>query len=239
MRHFVGPAGYVGVFTVLVACGLGLPMPEDVALITGGYLAGIGPPKGVGSLSLMILVGLAGIMVGDSIIFRAGNVYGDKLLETRLGKHIPAQRVARIRELFAKHGPKMIMVARFLPGIRAVTYFVAGTSKVPYWKFFTYDFLAAMVSAPLWVLLGHWAGKKHAKTRAFAAAKNVQIAILIVAAVGIAGFFVFQALRKRRKRAADAQRALEAKTVPPAPAVSRNGARGAEVPAQHESAENA
>ena len=46
------PAGYVGVFTVLVACGLGLPMPEDIALITGGYLAGIGPPRGVGSPSI-------------------------------------------------------------------------------------------------------------------------------------------------------------------------------------------
>ena len=219
----------MGVFSVLVACGLGLPMPEDIALITGGYLAGIGPPKGVGSLPLMMAVGLLGIVIGDSIIFKAGSVYGDRLLETRLGKHIPASRIARTRELFGQHGPKMIMVARFLPGVRAVTFFVAGSSRVAYWKFLVYDGLAALASAPLWVLLGHWAGKNHAKTRAFAAAKNVQIGILIVAAVAIIGFVIFAKIRKRQKKsAAEAAKALEAgANVPPLP---RNGARGAEVP---------
>ena len=231
MRHFVGPAGYVGVFSVLVACGLGLPMPEDIALITGGYLAGIGPPKGVGSLPLMIAVGLLGIVIGDSIIFKAGSVYGDRLLETRLGRHIPAARIARTRELFTQHGPKMIMVARFLPGVRAVTFFVAGSSRVAYWKFLVYDGLAALASAPLWVMLGHWAGKNHAKTRAFAAAKNVQIGILLVAAVAIIGFVIFSQVRKRQKRSAAEAKALEAGASVP-PGLHRNGAHGAEVPVQ-------
>ena len=131
-------------FSLLVACGLGLPLPEDIALITGGFLAALGPPHGVGSVTLMVFVGLAGILVGDSIIFKAGQDYGEKLLDTSLGKHIPRERVARIRELFARHGAKFIVVARFLPGVRAVTYFVAGTSKVPYWQFLAYDGLAAI-----------------------------------------------------------------------------------------------
>jgi membrane protein DedA with SNARE-associated domain len=218
------------VFTVLVACGLGLPMPEDIALIAGGYMAGIGPPKGVGSLPLMILVGLVGILVGDSIIFRAGDHYGDTLLETRLGKHIPAARVERTRQLFAKHGPKMIMVARFLPGIRAVTYFVAGSSRVPYWKFLTYDGIAACASAPLWVLLGHWAGKNHAKTRAFAAAKHVQLGILAVVAGALVAWLVWLLIKRQRARAREGQRLLEATTTEP-PSIQRNGAHGAEVPA--------
>ena len=95
--HFYGPAGYVGVFVLLVACGLGVPMPEDIALIGGGILAGIGPPRGVGSVYAMMLVGLAGILVGDSIIFKAGKDHGDTLLDTRLGKHIPRDRVAKVR----------------------------------------------------------------------------------------------------------------------------------------------
>lgn len=206
-------------------------MPEDIALITGGYLAGIGPPKGVGSLPLMMAVGLFGILIGDSIIFTAGAHYGDRLLETRLGKHIPTARIVRTRELFALHGPKMIMVARFLPGVRAVTYFVAGSSRVAYWKFLVYDGLAALVSAPLWVLLGHWAGKNHAKTRAFAAAKNVQIGILVVAAVAIIGFIVYAQIRKRRRLSADGKKLLEPSEIDGV-AKPRNGARGVEVPAR-------
>ena len=50
------------------------------------------------------------------------------------------------------------MVARFLPGLRAPTYFTVGHSRVPFWEFLLFDGLAALVSAPLWVCLGFWFG---------------------------------------------------------------------------------
>jgi membrane protein DedA with SNARE-associated domain len=188
------------VFTLLVACGLGLPLPEDVALITGGYLAGKGPPIGVGSLPLMILVGLTGILIGDSIIFRAGATYGEALLQTRIGRHIPGERVERIIGLFERHGPKFIMLARFLPGVRAVTYFVAGTTGVPYWKFLLYDGIAACASAPAWVLLGHWAGKHRMLRKAWQYAKEVQIGIIAVVLAIVVLWIAFALIRRRMRR---------------------------------------
>ena len=190
----------MGVFTLLVACGLGLPMPEDVALITGGYLAGKGPPIGVGSLPGMILVGLAGILIGDTIIFRAGATYGEALLQTRIGRHIPGEKVERIIGLFERHGPKFIMLARFLPGVRAVTYFVAGTTGVPYWKFILYDGIAACASAPGWVLLGHWAGKHRMLRKAWQYAKEVQLGLILVV-LSIIALWIAIALIRRRLRA--------------------------------------
>ncbi|MFL5412165.1 MAG: DedA family protein [Myxococcales bacterium] len=204
LLQFHGVAGYVGVFSVLIACGLGLPLPEDVALITGGYLAGKGPPIGVGSVWGMIFVGLAGILIGDSIIFRAGATYGEALLNTRLGRHIPGEKVARIIGLFDRHGAKFIMVARFLPGVRAVTYFVAGTTGVPYWKFLVFDGLAACASAPGWVLLGHWAGKHRMLNKAWHWAKQVQLGILVVVLAAIVLWFVFAYIRKRMRKPAPA-----------------------------------
>jgi membrane protein DedA with SNARE-associated domain len=201
--QFHGVAGYVGVFSVLIACGLGLPLPEDVALISGGILAGWGPRHhGVGSLWGMIFVGLAGILIGDSIIFRAGASYGEALLDTRLGRHIPGEKVERIIGVFERHGPKFIMVARFLPGVRAVTYFVAGTTGVPYWKFLLFDGLAACVSAPFWVLLGYRAAKQRMLQRAWDTAKQVQIWIIGAALLALVVWIVVALLRKRaRKRA--------------------------------------
>ena len=192
----------MGVFTLLVACGLGLPLPEDVALITGGYLAGKGPPIGVGSLPAMILVGLAGILIGDSIIFRAGATYGEALLQTRIGKHIPGEKVQRVIGLFERHGAKFIMVARFLPGVRAVTYFVAGTTGVPFWKFLLFDGIAACASAPAWVLLGHWAGKHRMLRKAWEYAKEVQIGIIVVVAAIIALWILVAMLRRKRRQPA-------------------------------------
>lgn len=190
----------MGVFTLLVACGLGLPLPEDVALITGGYLAGKGPPIGVGSLPLMILVGLAGILIGDSIIFRAGATYGEALLQTRIGRHIPGEKVERIIGLFERHGPKFIMMARFLPGVRAVTYFVAGTTGVPYWKFLLYDGIAACASAPCWVLLGHWAGKHRMLRKAWQYAKEVQIGVILLVLAIILLWIAIALIRRRMIR---------------------------------------
>jgi membrane protein DedA with SNARE-associated domain len=196
LKHFHGPAAYVGVLFILILCGLGVPLPEDVPLITGGYLVGRG-----GFPFLMIFTGLAGILIGDSIIFRAGQLYGERLLETRLGRHIPQDRVLRTKRAFEKHGPKFIMVARFVPGLRAVTYFVAGTTKVPYWEFLTFDGIAACVSAPLWVLLGWYARKHNMLNRAWAWATKAQMLLFIVIAALMTVWLVTNHVMRKRRRA--------------------------------------
>ena len=147
----------------------------------------------------MIATGLAGILIGDSIIFRAGQTYGEKLLDTRLGRHISGERVQRIIHLFEKHGPKFIMAARFVPGLRAVTYFVAGTTGVQYWKFILYDGLAACVSAPFWVVLGWWARKHNMYHRALALSFRVQCVLLAVIAL-VAITWITIVLVRRRAR---------------------------------------
>jgi len=197
LKNFHGPAAYIGVLFVLITCGLGVPLPEDVPLIIGGWLIG-----NRGSLPLMIFTGLAGILIGDSIIFRAGQVYGEKLLETRLGKHISEQRVQKTIAAFDKHGPKFIMAARFVPGLRAVTYFVAGVTGVPYWKFVSYDGLAACVSAPAWVYLGWWS-RKHGKKmldKVYGWSFKAQIAIIAVIVAVALLYIIFITLRRRSRR---------------------------------------
>jgi membrane protein DedA with SNARE-associated domain len=192
---FFGWKAYVAVFALLVACGLGLPLPEDISLVTGGFFAASGR---VGSVWLMMFVGLAGILVGDSIIFLAGQRYGEALLDTQLGRHIPRERVDNVRALFAKHGSKMIMAARFLPGVRAVTYFVAGTSRVSIYVFLLYDGLAALVSAPAWVWLGYWMGKQHVPRKAYAIVEKFQKVLICVVAVVLLALLVRYLFKRRR-----------------------------------------
>ncbi|MCA1826549.1 MAG: DedA family protein [Myxococcales bacterium] len=181
--------------SVLITCGLGVPLPEDVPLITGGYLV-----ARTGSLPLMIFTGLAGILIGDTLIFRAGQTYGEKLLDTRLGRHIPGERVQRTIHLFEKHGAKFILVARFVPGLRAVTYFVAGTTGVPYWKFILFDGMAACVSAPAWVILGWWARKHNMIHRAMRISSHAELSLLALFAITGAIWFTIATLRRRARR---------------------------------------
>ncbi len=57
-----------------------------------------------------------------------------------------------------RRGNVVVMLARYLPGIRAPTYFTAGPARLPYWEFLFFDGAAALISAPLWVCLGFWFG---------------------------------------------------------------------------------
>jgi membrane protein DedA with SNARE-associated domain len=172
-------------------------LPEDVPLISGGWLVGK-----EGSLPLMIATGLVGILVGDSIIFRAGQTWGERLLDTRLGRHIPGERVQRTIYAFEKHGPKFIIGARFVPGLRAVTYFVAGLTGVPYWKFITFDCLAACVSAPAWVYLGWWARRHRMLAQVWHWSSQTQLATLCFIAGAMLIWFTVARLRRRARRRA-------------------------------------
>ena len=127
-----GLVAYLSIFGVLVACGVGLPLPEDVSLVLGGFLA----HQGAAKLPIMIAVGFFGILCGDSLIYLAGRRVGAKVGRDGgsgfLARIVTPEKRAKVEKLFAAHGQKIVMIARFLPGVRAVTYFTAGSAGMRY-----------------------------------------------------------------------------------------------------------
>lgn len=157
LQEVVGGTGgvipYLVVFGVLLACGLGIPLPEDISLIFGGFLVYMEQA----TLGLMMLTGYLGIILGDSMIFYFGRRIGSKVGSRPGGffaRIVTPTKRARVEGLFKRHGEKIIMLARFLPGVRAVTYFTAGSVGMRYSHFVFFDSLAALASAPIFVYLG-------------------------------------------------------------------------------------
>src|SRR6476620_7600617 len=145
LLNFYGPTPYLVVFGILLACGLGLPIPEDVTL----FAAGLSSYYGLTDLWIMILVSYAGVIVGDTAIFLLGATYGRKLTKKWLfHKLLPDERLNAVRTQFHEKGNKLIFAARFMPGLRAPIYFSAGTLHLPYRIFLFYDGLAALLSVP-------------------------------------------------------------------------------------------
>jgi membrane protein DedA with SNARE-associated domain len=186
--------GYAAVFGVLVLCGFGLPLPEDIVLVTGGVLAWMGSDLEVVTFStmlhhpglhVMVLFGLGGIVVGDSVIFWAGRKLGARVAEIPpLRRFITPARLAEAEKLIRRRGNVVVMIARFLPGLRAPTYFTVGHSKLPYWEFLLFDGAAAAVSAPLWVCLGFYFGSDIGEAARHAArfGNYILAAVLVVVA---------------------------------------------------------
>jgi membrane protein DedA with SNARE-associated domain len=147
------PLSLWGPFLILILCGLGLPIPEDIVLIAAGALAENDGHYWVQTSVIMY----AGVMLGDSTIFFAGRYFGVKLRTSRwFQRSFSEKKQAKVEALFERYHSMVLFVGRFLPGLRAPIFFTAGSTRVKYWKFFFFDGLAALISVPFFVWLGHW-----------------------------------------------------------------------------------
>ena len=217
----VGLAAYGLVFVILLAAGFGLPLPEDIPLVMGGVLA----YRGQANLVLMIFVGYFGIIIGDSIMFLLGRRFGTNVGAkpgTGFFSRIvtPASR-ARVEGLFKKHGEKIVMVARFLPGIRTVTYFTAGSVGMSYLRFMVYDSIAALASAPIFVLLGYYFGEniESLLSRVASGERNVMIGIVAIVVLALL-FNRWRTARDKRLEAEALQKKLDGQPIEPPTRIS-------------------
>lgn len=141
------PAGtpYVIVFVLLLLCGFGMPMPEDIILFAAGLMA----YYGAADVYLMIAISFAGVMLGDSSVFTIGAKYGRRVRKIGFVKRLlPPKRMKLVRKKLHEQGNKVIFAARFMPGLRTPIFFSAGTLHLPFRVFFFYDGLAALISVP-------------------------------------------------------------------------------------------
>lgn len=146
---------YLAPFTVLLLCGIGLPMPEEVALIGSGILLAQQKVEAVP----IILVCSAAILLGDSIPFWLGRFYGLAALRTRwVARILHPERFALLERRFAEKGNWAIFTCRFLPGLRLPGYFVAGTLGMSFTRFMLLDSLGVLVSVPASILVAAWVG---------------------------------------------------------------------------------
>ena len=150
--------GYLAVFMVLVLCGFGIPIPEDVTLVAGGVISGLGYTN----VHLMALVCFLGVLVGDGLMFYLGKYFGEKILKFKLvSRLMPPKRYAQVQQKFDKYGNRVLFVARFLPGLRSPIFLTAGMSgKVSFWRWLLMDGMAAMISVPFWVYLGDFGAEE-------------------------------------------------------------------------------
>jgi membrane protein DedA with SNARE-associated domain len=153
IEHFT----YLGLFVVLMLCGLGLPIPEDVALLAGGYLV----HRGVTRYPITLAVSLVGVVAGDNSLFFMGRHFGTGLVRYfSIGRPGRKHQIERIEGFMQRHGHRAIFYARFLAGLRALIYLSAGSFGVRPAVFLAYDLLGALISVPIVVTLGYIFGKQ-------------------------------------------------------------------------------
>jgi len=153
IQHFT----YAGLLAVLILCGMGLPIPEDVALLAGGFLV----HRGVIQYPMTLAVALVGVVAGDNSLFFLGRRFVTGLVTyLGIGRPRSQRQIDKLKEFMRRHGHRAILYARFIAGLRALVYLTAGSLGVSPLRFFLYDLAGAVISVPIVVTLGYLFGNE-------------------------------------------------------------------------------
>lgn len=229
--EFFSTYPYFGVVLIFLACGMGLPLPEEIVLMAAGFICYKFPERT--SVQLMMWTCAGAIVLGDIIPFVLGRIFGTRLLRIRwLRLLVTRQRLARFDRWFRRRGDLVIIIARFLAGIRVVAFFTAGTMKMPWRRFLLLDALGVVILVPPLVLLPYRFGA--AIEDVVARVQQVERSILYTAIGLLAVAALWWWLRRRRRaRALRETRPAETYVEPRVPSESGHEPPDGGAPAPH------
>ncbi|NOW05919.1 DedA family protein [Clostridium beijerinckii] len=149
----------------------------------------------MGMLNIYALLGLLMVaaILGDTVNYEIGRIFGDKLINIAGGKLIKKEHLDKTNKFYEKHGGKTIIFARFIPIVRTLAPFVAGIGKMQYRHFISFNAIGGI----LWVLvvssLGFFFGNIPVVKKNF---EFVIIAIIFISIVPV----IVEFLRSKMKK---------------------------------------
>lgn len=161
---------YAAIFGFMFICSLGVPIPEEVIIISAGLVGHMSlnpaqyPPPypgapGVNPHTLAIVCFLS-VIITDYFIFSMGNLFGKQIMRSeRFQKHFTDEKMERIRGWVKKYGFWAPSIFRFIPGVRFPGHLMCGALGVSKWTFLATDGLAALISVPTQVYLVSFYGE--------------------------------------------------------------------------------
>jgi len=204
--------GYFGIIIFLVLTGCGLPIPEEVPIVLAGILSS--QPGGL-QPEWAFAACLIGALLGDSVMYAIGYHFGHGLLSShpKLGKFIGAQREEYFEQSILRHGFKVMLLARFMVGVRGPVYLAAGVVRIPFRRFLFWDLFCATLVVGTFFSLSYFFGEEITGLL-----REAELAFtLVLLAVALAVGLWYRRFRQRALDATLAQRTPPEQAEEPAP----------------------
>lgn len=155
--ELIRTVGYLGVFAIVFlesGLMLGFFFPGDSLLFTAGFLAS----QGVLDIKILIAGCFVSAVAGDSIGYYLGKKFGRKLFQKEDSIWFHKDHLERAQRFYDRHGGKTIILARFVPVIRAFAPVVAGIGVMKYKKFVAFNLIGGILWAIIIPFLGYYLG---------------------------------------------------------------------------------
>ena len=178
--QFVIKHGYPIVFAAVFARQIGLPVPAPAFLIAAGALAAEGKFALAAALTLAVIA----CVLADWIWYEAGRRMGERVLHFiyRLARN-PEAHERCMKEAFARHGPPLLVMDKFFPGLDAVVPPMAGTAGTSRICFLSFETIGASVWAAAYSGVGYVFSRDLSRAAVYAARMGSLAAVLVLAGV--------------------------------------------------------
>lgn len=174
--------GYSVLFIWVFAETIGLPIPSAPLLFTVGALAGLGKMK----LFPCVGLGVCAALSSDLFWYYMGRRRGGKLLSflCRISLE-PDSCVRRTENLFSRYGYRSLLIAKFLPGLSAVSTPLAGIIRMPLLYFLFFDCMGAILWIGSFMAFGYLFSEELEHASAYAASMGNVLFLLVVAGLSM------------------------------------------------------
>lgn len=157
LKSVIEAIGLIGIYAIVfLESGMmvGFFFPGDSLLFTAGFLAS----QGFFNIWVLAIGSFIAAVLGDSIGYTIGHRYGKRLFSKEDSLLFHKDHLKKAEAFYEKHGGKTIILARFIPVIRAFAPVVAGIGSMKYSTFITYNLIGAFLWAIGMSFLGYFLG---------------------------------------------------------------------------------
>lgn len=196
--ELINQVGYSGLFIASFLENLIPPIPSEVIMPLGGYLASIGKLH----IVAVIMICAVGSTLGNLPYYFVGRYFSHKRLRKfveKYGKYIryKPEYLDDLFDVFRKNDKKIVFLGRFLPGARWLIWLPAGSAHMPFAQFLGYTFAGTMIWSTFLVLLGYYLGQNREEIVVYL--KKYDHYMLYAVAIGLL-LFVLRRIRKNSKK---------------------------------------
>lgn len=155
LSPFLDRYGYAAVVVLVGLEGLGIPLPGQLILIAAGVYAGMDQFN----IVVVLLLGLLAAIGGDNVGYAIGR-YGGRELVQRFGRYVflTDKRLAATERFFDRRGPIVVLIGRFVDGLRQASGIAAGLARMGWQRYLAYNAAGSIVWVGVWVFTGYLAG---------------------------------------------------------------------------------
>lgn len=154
--NWINSIGYWGLLLGMILESACIPIPSEVIMPFGGYLASTGHLN----ILVVILIGTLGNILGSFIAYAVGHWGGKRFIE-RFGKYVflSKKHLDSAEKWFDKRGEITVFVSRILPAIRTFISLPAGIARMNLVKFLTYTAIGSIIWSSILAYVGYILGK--------------------------------------------------------------------------------